>query len=207
MADSTPRIPTLIDTLAEEWLDTMLDLTPELHIHLGRPGRESDYSDRSPDGAAAAADAAKEMLARVRAAVPVDAVDSVTQAELIRTLGLAVEMHDAGFWQRELNVIASPGQDLRDIFDLMSHDTEDDWAHIARRMHNLPGAMSGYLESLRAGIAAGNVPAVRQVREVAGQARKQAGADSFFLTLAAGAEVPVALKSELEAGAQVATEA
>ena len=207
MADTTPRTPTPIDTLAEEWLDTMLELEPELHIHLGRPGRESDYADRSPDGAAAAVEAAKAMLARVRTATPLDEVDTVTQAELIRTLSLDVEKHEAGFWQRDLNVIASPGQDLRDIFDLMSTETEDDWAHVARRMHNIPGAMSGYLESLRAGIAAGNVPAIRQVREVGGQARKQARADSFFLTLAARADVPASLKAELEAGAQAATEA
>ncbi len=193
MADSTPRTPTPIDTLAEEWLDVMLDLEPELHIHLGRPGRESDYADRSPDGAAAAVEAARAMLARVRTAVPVDEVDGVTQAELIRTLTLDVERHEAGFWQRDLNVIASPGQDLRDIFDLMPTKTADDWAHVARRMQNVPGAMSGYLDSLRAGIAAGNVPAVRQVREVAGQARKQAGADSFFLKLAARADVPESL--------------
>jgi len=89
----------------------------------------------------------------------------------------------------------------------MSTDTDDDWAHVARRMHNIPGAMTGYLESLRAGISAGNVPAIRQVREVADQARKQAGADSFFLGLAAGADVPAALKGELEAGARAATEA
>lgn len=207
MADSTPRIPTPIDTLAEQWLDTMLELVPELHIHLGRPGREAEYADRSPEGAAAAADAAKAMLARVRTAAPVDSVDSITQAELIRTLSLEVEKYDAGFWQRDLNVIASPGQDLRDIFDLMSTDTEGDWAHIARRMHNVPDAMKGYLESLRAGIAAGNAPAIRQVREVADQARKQAGADSFFLSLANGAEVPPSLKSELETGARAATEA
>src|SRR5215203_1718474 len=119
MTSAPPRIPTLIDTLAEAWLDSMLELTPELHIHLGRPGHESDYSDRSPDGAAAAVEAAKAMLALVRRAAPVDAVDSVTQAELIRTLSLDVEKYEAGFWQRDLNVIASPGQDLRDIFDLM----------------------------------------------------------------------------------------
>src|SRR5215210_2550746 len=99
MADSTPRRPTPIDTLAEEWLDTMLELEPELHVHLGRPGRESDYADRSPDGAATAVEAAKAMLARVRTAAPLDEVDTVTQAELIRTLSLDAEKYEAGFWQ------------------------------------------------------------------------------------------------------------
>ncbi len=205
MADE--RTPTALDTLAEEWLDTMLELEPELHIHLGRPGRESDYADRSPDGHAASAAAARAMLARVRDARAVDSVDTITQAELIRTLSLDIDMHDAGFWQRDLNVIASPGQDLRDIFDLMSTETIDDWAHIAKRMRNIPAAMAGYLDSLRAGISAGNTPAIRQVREVSSQAAKQAGADSFFRSLAARPDAPASLAGDLESSATAATEA
>ena len=206
MADQ-PRTPTPLDELSEQWLDTLLELTPELHVHLGRPGREADYADRSPDGHAAAADAARAMLSRVRGADAVDPVDEITKAELIRTLGLDVEMHDAGFWQRDLNVIASPGQDLRDIFDLMSTETDDDWSNIAERMSNIPAAMSGYLDSLRAGIAAGNMPAIRQVREVAAQARKQLGPDSFFLALASRSKAPASLARDLESGATTAIEA
>lgn len=201
------RIATPMDDLAEEWLDTLLDLEPEMHVHLGRPGRESDYADRSPDGVAAYADAARAALARVRSTVVEDDTDAITQAELVRTLELDIEKIEAGFWQRDLNVIASPGQDLRDIFDLMDTETDDDWSHVARRMQNVPAAMSGYLDSLRIGIAAGNVPAIRQVREVAAQARKQVGPDSFFAALAARAQVPAALKADLEAGARAACEA
>lgn len=203
MISETSRTPTPIDALAEEWLDTMLDLVPELHVHLGRPGRESDYADRSPDGAGNAAVAAKAMLVRVRTAEPVDSIDNVTQLDLIRTLELDVEQHAAGFWQRELNVIASPGQDLRDIFDLMPNETEEDWSHIAKRLHNLPDAMNGYLESLRAGIAANNVPAIRQIREVITQAEKLVADSGFFFKLAtdAGDMVSDSLQSDLVTGA------
>ena len=203
MTSETPRTATPIDTLAEEWLDTMLELEPELHVHLGRPGRESEYADRSPDGAAAAAAAARDMLARARAAEPVDASDNVTQLELIRTLELDVEQHDAGFWQRDLNVIASPGQDLRNIFDLMPNESEEDWSHIAKRLHNLPDAMNGYIGSLRAGIAADNVPAIRQIREVITQAEKLVADSGFFFQLAtnAGGTVSDSLQSDLVTGA------
>ena len=204
---SPERIPTPVDELAERWLETMLDLSPELHIHLGRPGRESDYTDRSPDGVAAQADAARAMLQRIRGAETHDQTDVITQAELIRTLELEIEQVEAGFWQRDLNVIASPGQDLRDIFDLMETSTDDDWSHVSRRLHNIPAAMTGYLDSLRIGIAAGNVPAVRQVREVASQARKQTGTDSFFAALAQRADVPASLQADLDAGARAASEA
>ena len=201
------RIPTPMDELAESWLETMLDLSPELHIHLGRPGRESDYTDYSPDGVAAKADAARTMLSLVRRAPVEDQADAITQAELVRTLELELEQIEAGFWQRDLNVIASPTQELRDIFDLMDTRTDDDWAHIARRMHNIPAAMAGYLDSLRIGIAAGNVPAIRQVREVAAQARKQTGAESFFAELAGRTDVPASLTSDLRTGAGAAMEA
>ena len=203
MTSETPRTPTPIDSLAEEWLDTMLDLEPELHVHLGRPGRESDYADRSPDGAGNAAAAARAMLTRIRKAHPADATDTVTQLELIRTLELDVEQHAAGFWQRDLNVIASPGQDLRDIFDLMPNETEEDWSHIAKRLHNLPGAMNGYLESLRAGIAADNAPAIRQIHEVVIQAEKLVADSGFFFQLAtrAGGTVSDSLQSDLVSGA------
>jgi uncharacterized protein (DUF885 family) len=205
MADA--RIPTPVDELAEEWLETMLDLSPELHVQLGRPGRESDYTDLSPDGVAAQADAARAMLARVRAAQPDDQTDVVTQAEMVRTLSLELEQIEAGFWQRDLNVIASPAQGLRDVFDLMDTSSDEGWEHVARRLHRLPAAMSGYVDSLRIGIAAGNVPAVRQVREVAAQARKQAGTDSFFAQLAARADVPASLQADLDDGAQASSEA
>lgn len=202
-----PRTWTPMDDLAEQWLETMLDLTPELHVQLGRPGRESDYSDRSPDGIAALADAARGALARARTVEPEDETDRITQAELIRTLELEVEQVEAGFWQRDLNVIASPAQDLRDIFDLMPTATADDWEHVARRMAAVPTAMRGYLDSLRIGIASGNTPAVRQVREVAAQARKQTGTDSFFAALAARADVPASLQADLASGARAASEA
>lgn len=204
---SDDRIPTPLDDLADQWLDTMLELSPELHVHLGRPGREAEYGDRSPDGVAAHADAARSMLARVRAAHPDDPTDVVTQAELVRTLELELEQIEAGFWQRDLNVIASPAQDVRDIFDLMPTDTADDWEHVAQRLHHVPAMIAGYLDSLRIGIAAGNVPAIRQVREVAAQARKQVGTDSFFAALAARPDAPDALRSRLGDGARVASEA
>ena len=203
MTDDTVRTPTPIDALAEEWLDTLLDLEPEMHIHLGRPGRESDYTDRSPEGAAKAAQASADMLARIRTATPGDAIDRVTQLDMIRTLELDVETHEAGFWQRDLNVIASAGQDMRDIFDLMPTETEEDWSHITKRLHNLPDAMNGYLEALRAGIEADNVPAIRQIREVVTQAEKLVAETGFFFQLAtrAGGSVSDGLQSDLVSGA------
>jgi Uncharacterized protein conserved in bacteria len=211
-ANAAQRTPTPIDTIAEEWVDTELDLYPEYRVYLGRPGREGEYGDLSPAGLEQAAAAMKSTLAKIRSAEPVDDIDVVTKLDLTRELELELEKLDAGFAQRDLNVIASPPQSLREIFDLSPTATEEDWSTIAKRMHNLPGAMTGYLQTLRTGIQTGNVPAIRQVREVVAQAKKQVADTGFFYQLAAeasanGSRLPASLTSELEAGAKSSAQA
>ena len=206
------RTPSPIDAVAEEWLDTYLEHVPEERVYLGRPGREGDYADYSPAGAEALNDATKVALGRIESSTPVDDVDLVTKLDLTRTLQLSIAKHEAGSDQRNLNVIASPAQELREIFDLMPTATETDWSHIAERMHNLPAAMSGYIDSLRSGIAAGNVPAIRQVEENVAQAAKHVLGDGFFFVFAAEAssnsgDLPAALQSDLQKGAHEAANA
>src|SRR6185312_12851955 len=169
-AAASPRPSTAIDAIAEDWLDTELELFPEYHVYLGRPGREGEYADYSPDGSERAVAEVRKTLSKISSAIPTDAVDEVTKTDLMRDLQLSIDKHDAGFDQRELNVIASPAQGLRDIFDLMPTATEEDWSVVATRLHNLPAAMDGYIQTLRSGIASGNVPAIRQVQEIIAQA-------------------------------------
>lgn len=201
--DATPRTPTALDQLCEEWVEEMLALEPELHVELGRPGREGEYADQSPEGHEARAEARRRVLRRLEQVEDADEVDVVTRAELERSLGGDLARHEAGFWQRDLNVIASPAQGLREIFDLMPRESETDWEVAALRLEQLPRAMDGYVASLRAGITAGNVPAVRQAQEVAAQADKLAGPSSFFVSLrdeAEGAGVAETLVARLRQG-------
>ena len=211
-AQNTARQQTPLDAVAERWVDTELDLYPEYRVYLGRPGREGEYADYSPAGADDAIAHARAALAEVQATAPLDDVDTVTKMDLERELQLTIDKHEAGFGQRDLNVIASPAQELRDIFDLMPTETVDDWAHVATRMHNLPAAMAGYIESLRSGIAVGNTPAIRQVREVLAQAKKQTAQSGFFFELARNAkpgegELPASVVDDLASGARASAEA
>ncbi|MCL2516122.1 MAG: DUF885 domain-containing protein [Microbacteriaceae bacterium] len=207
------RTPTAIDAIAERWLDTQLDLHPEDRVYIGRTGREGEYGDFSPSGHQASAAAARAALAEISAAEPVDETDRITKLDLTRELELELEKHDAGFWQRDLNNIASPLQGLRDVFDLSATATADDWAVIAKRMSNIPAAVRGYIESLRVGMSSGNAPAVRQVRIGIQQADELGGKSSFFATFAAnaktadGGELPESVVADLQRGAQAAARA
>src|SRR5690606_31786610 len=132
--------------------------------------------------------AAMEAVARVAATDAVDEVDATTKAAMAERLGLEVELYMAGELGRELNVIASPVQDLRDVFDLMPTDTAGDWECVARRLAALPEAMSGYQESLRASAADGKIAALRQVEACIVQAEELAAeGTSFFDTFVDGA--------------------
>lgn len=193
------RNPTRMDRVAESWLDTLLELQPEWHVELGRPGREGEYADHSPDGHAALASAAAATLRTVRETEPLDDVDRVTRLELERTLELTGDQFDSGEWRRDLNVIASPAQSLREIFDLAPTDTDEDWHHVARRLRNVPAAVDGYVATLTDGIRHDQTPAIRQVREVLKQTRELAGEGSFFVELAG--QGPDAQQQELHAAA------
>ncbi|MEB0015122.1 DUF885 family protein, partial [Glaciimonas sp. Cout2] len=82
-----------------------------------------------------------------------------------------------------LNNLASPAQDIRAAFDLMPTETVEDWRTISTRLGAVPEAVAGYIETLRLGIREGIMPAKRQVREVAVQARRHAAKTGFFATL------------------------
>jgi len=201
------REPTQIDAIAEEWVTTLADLDPAIATYIGIPGRLDEFEDLSPAGHARFIDESKRVLGELEATEIVDDVDWVTKTDLTSSIRLSLESDEAGLWMRDVNVIASPAQGIRDILDLMPTDTEQDWATIAGRLGNLPGAIDGYIETLRLGIDRGITPAKRQIREVIEQARKHGAAEGFFHAFAGGAaladqrEVPESLRADLERGA------
>ena len=206
-SDSTPRKPTPIDAVAEDWVSTLADLDPTVATWIGIPGRLDEYGDFSPAGHERMIAEAKKVIALLDATDAADEVDSVTKTDLRADLQLTVEASDAGLWMRDLNVIASPPQEIREVFDLMPTETESDWANISGRLRNAPAAIDGYIETLRRGIQDGVTPARRQVVEVIAQANRHAAADGFFhdfarsAALAGGAALPDSLRSDLETGA------
>ena len=207
MTNDTQRTPTAIDQIAEEWVDTLVELDPTVGTYIGRAGGDGHYGDYSPAGHERFVDEAKKTIAQLDAARPVDSVDDVTQTDLRSELSLSVESSDAQLQLRDLNVIASPAQEIREIFDLMPTKTVDDWANISSRLGNLPAAIDGYIATLRLGIERGVTPARRQVREVLAQAERHAAQDGFFAEFAASAalddgSLPISLAHDVGLGAR-----
>jgi uncharacterized protein (DUF885 family) len=208
-----PRRPqTPIDGIAERWVDELVDLDPTTATWIGREGRTGEYGDYSPAGHERRVEAVRRVLAALEAAAPVDDVDRVTQDDLGAELRLDLEYAEQRLQLRDLNVIASPVQAIREVYDLMPTESEGDWADVASRLGRVDQALGQWVETLRQGIAEGVVPARRQVEAVAEQCARIGSPDGFFAELVASARLvdgstpSTPLASDLARGASSAGE-
>ncbi len=199
-----------LDLLGEQWVKTLVDLSPEFATYAGFKVGEDKLEDTSPEAAAHHNKLQKEMLAKVEATEIQDEVDKVTKLAMTSTLKLSGEIYDSGMWRRDLNPIASPAQGIRDIFDLSPTATVENWSNISKRMQAVDGAVDGYIATLREGIKHNDTPAIRQIKLAITQAEQLLTPDGFFRKFAANAqagdsELPASLKAELASSAEVAT--
>ena len=199
------RPTTAVDAVADRYLETSAALDPCGATESGIAGYDDQITDYSPDGVVARAEAARTALRELDATAPADAADAVTVAAMRERLGVLLDLHEAGLDLGELNVIACPLQTMRDVFDLMPTDTEEDWATINRRLAQIPQRAAGYADGLRAAVSAGRAPAARQVRrgiEQSGQIQ-----ELFVRMVAEAAPGTAALRDELHHHAQEAANA
>ena len=181
------RPSTDIDALAERYLIRHAELDPLMASYIGLSGYDDRMPDLSPNGLAALDALHEQTLAELAALSPVDDVDRVTVLALTERLSLARGLHALGADLSDLKIIASPVQSLRDIFDLMPTATAKHWSNIATRLQAMPGAMAGYLASLRLAADRGDIAPRRQVAACINQCEANLGDDGFFATFTAGA--------------------
>jgi uncharacterized protein (DUF885 family) len=205
------RETSAIDKIADAWVDTMAEMSPSFATYIGRDVGKDKIDDASPEANELEAAEMRKVLAQLKTVTPADKVDEVTLDAMNQSLTLGLEIHDSGLWKRNLDVIASPAQGMREIFDLSPTATEDDWQNLASRLNAIDGGVAGYIRSLREGMKTGDTPAKRQVEWVLNEVRELAGKDSFFTKFAGDAkagdaELSAGLKAEVQAAAVKATE-
>ena len=200
-----------VHEICDRYVDDYAAADPVMATFLGIFGYDDQLTDYSPQGYAARVSIARRALEAVEAAEPADDGERAAKAMFTERIGLEVEIHEAGLDLAALNVIASPVQELRMVFDLMPTGTPEEWAVIAARLAKVPQALDGLRASLLAAADNGRVAALRQVAKVADQAETWAGLhgeDGFFTTLITGAkDVSEDLRRELDRNARAAQEA
>jgi uncharacterized protein (DUF885 family) len=214
MSSSSPDAAAGVHEISDRYVEDVARLDPLMATLMGVAGHDDRLTDYSPDGHRARHELAAEALRAMTAAQPADDAERAAKTEYLERVGVSAELYEAGLRQAELNVIDSPVQNTRVLFDIMPADTAEDWAVIATRLAAVPGSLAGLRTGLAAAADQGRVSALRQVTKVAEQCDTWAGgagAPSFFAGFIAGAEqvadITPALRTELEAGATAAAAA
>ncbi|MEI7054412.1 DUF885 domain-containing protein [Nocardioides sp. CCNWLW239] len=201
-----------VDARTDRFVEELCALDPLTATYVGVAGHDAELPDLSPDGMQAVEDLHRAAFADVAAIEPVDEREQVAKEAFLERVGLDIEFADAQLDRKFVSVIASGIHNLREVFDLMPTDTEDDWAAIGARLTAMPDAVAGYTATLRDEAAAGRVSAAAQYVKVADQIlgwTGQKGSGDFFSGLVARAPetTPASLRAELEASAAKANEA
>jgi uncharacterized protein (DUF885 family) len=201
-----------VDARTDRYVEELCALDPLTATYVGVAGHDAELPDLSPDGMQAVEELNRAAYADVAAIEPVDEREQVAKEAFLERTGLDIEFADAQLDRKFVSVISSGIHNLREVFDLMPTDTEDDWAAIGARLAGMPEAVAGYTATLREEASAGRVSATAQYAKVTDQIlgwTGQKGAGAFFTGLVSRAPdgTPPALRAELEASAAKANEA
>ncbi|WP_344637415.1 DUF885 domain-containing protein [Kitasatospora cystarginea] len=170
---STPR------RIADGHVERVAAQDPSVATALGLNPGDDRQPDLSPEGFEALAELARGTLGRLDGQeAGTDPAEQACARLLRERLTAELAVHDAGDHYRSLRNLNSPVQRLRSIFILMPTETEEDWATVAGRLRNLPGALDGYRATLTEGISRGLLSAPRQVGAVIRQLDAWTGRDT-----------------------------
>lgn len=158
-----------IDSFADSYVDSFCAISPLFASSAGL-AKTGALDNFSPDGVQEAIDLDTSTLAALATMEPKTDDEWVTKAAMTERLEswLAISRDDIG----GLNVIASPIQDIRDSFDLMERETEEDWELIRERAAAIPTALRQYREGLSWRHDKGAPFPARQVRACITQAEQ-----------------------------------
>ncbi|RYB91446.1 DUF885 domain-containing protein [Nocardioides glacieisoli] len=176
-----------IDSLCDAYVDDYCALDPLTATSIGVAGHEHEMTDYSPAGFDAREALAREVVAAVEAATPVDDREAAAKDAFLERTRLEIALEDAGVNRSRMSVLWSPLHEIRGVFDLMPTEGEEAVAAIAARLEAVPAALEGLRVTLSDEARKGNVVAARQYAEVAEQVRRWTGqtgdAGDFYLGL------------------------
>jgi uncharacterized protein (DUF885 family) len=176
-----------VGDIAAGYIDEMAALDPIDATGWGVAGHDDALPDLSPDGLEARAALRRRALRDLDGAELGTDDDRIAATVMAERLRINLELHEAQEDLRPIRVLHSPQSRVRQCFDLMRLETEEDWAIAAARLQAVAAALEQLRDTVRAGLGRGLVNARRQVEACALQCDTWGGAadpdQSFFAGL------------------------
>lgn len=158
--------------LSDQIVEELARLAPDVATEVGIEGYDDSWTDLSPDGADQALATLKSLRARVEdLPEPSTSQDRLAVGLAKVTLDEEADFFESGDHLRNLNSMASSLQSIREVWDHMGRETDEDWTNIVYRLERLPATLDGYRATLDEGTRKNMAVAERQVRAAVEQCR------------------------------------
>ncbi|MEX2984249.1 DUF885 domain-containing protein [Streptomyces sp. C36] len=154
---------TLLNDLADRYVDELAALDPCLAAVMGIAGQEERLTDFGPRAAQARAELARRTLKAVDDTPVAGDAERVAAAVLRERLATEVALADADAYGTLLDTLDGPVQRIRHAVGLLDQGGDTAWDTLLARLRAVPGALAGLRESLEAARRGGRVAPYRQV--------------------------------------------
>lgn len=173
--------------IADGFVETIAELDPISATYMGVPGHEHLMTDYSPESADAMAQAEQDMLNRIGAATAETTRERRCKETVEDEITTSIARYNAGLHYSGMNILHSPVQSLRQVFDMMPRNTTQDWENIASRLERIRPAIQNYRKTLQGGISKNLTASKRQTAGCIEQIETWTGnkePQSFFTQIA-----------------------
>lgn len=164
---TTHRSP--IFELSDKYIADMARLSPIGATFLGIRGYDDQLDDFSLAGSEKSAELVRRTLQKLATMQPQDEIDRIAKAVMEERLNSGLALHESREQQILWNVIASPVSHIRQVFEMMSHKTDDDINNITARLNAVAAAHKSWLSCIDELAKVGKTTSRRQTLAVAKQ--------------------------------------
>ncbi len=148
--------------LSDQYIVASAALDPLMATFWGVPGHDDEMTDFSPEGWARKLELQQQTCRKLAEVEPHSRDDRIAIDVMRERVELERDLIESGEYHRWLTVMNSPHEYVREIFDFMPRQTDDDWTKIRARLAAVPQALEGLRTSFLYAADAGNVAARRQ---------------------------------------------
>jgi uncharacterized protein (DUF885 family) len=144
----TSENQTPIFQLSDEYITEATKLSPVTATFLGIPGYDDQLDDFSLEGSKKKPELIRETLRKLANMPPQNEDDRIAAAVMQERLSSELALYDSYENQLVCAVIASPVINIRQVFEVMPHESAEDFVNFTARLNAVKGAHESWKSSL-----------------------------------------------------------
>ena len=133
------RHGTDIFELSDQYIVESAALDPMLASFWGIPGHDHEMTDYSPDGWEARRELQQRTLRDLAQVQPRDRNDRIAVEVMRERVQAELDLIESGEYHRWLCIINSHHEYVREIFDFMPRQSDEDWRNVQQRLAGVAG--------------------------------------------------------------------